>query len=289
MKARIIILIVALASVLVLLGQRAGTGASVEAPFLADMPVGSIVVYAGDTAPEGWLMCDGELYDIADCPDLFEVIKFAYGSNTAKTAFRVPDLAGRVPVGPVSWSWEFKELGKTGGETEVSLTESQMPAHTHNVSASSHTHSVHTSAHSHSVSVSPHSHGINDPKHDHTVNDQGHEHNINDPGHRHTIELHDDLGKYYVDDSGRDKRGEEPTSVAYTGITIRKAWTGVKINPHTTGISVQPTAVSASIGSASVSGSTSSANINISEDSAGSGSPHTNLQPYIVLNYIIKY
>jgi len=303
MKARRILLILALTSLIVLLGARVGTEAmetvftdadglpaygEAGGGFGEEMPVGSILVYAGSTAPEGWLMCDGELYDILAYPELFEVLEFTYGENADKDAFRVPDLAGRVPVGP-SATWHFNKLGRKDGEAEVELRLDQMPEHSHNVSASNHNHGLSVSPHSHNVSVSAHNHGLNDSGHSHSTNDPGHGHSINDPGHRHSIRLDDQAGENYIDDSGRDYWGTTYTGTAKTGISILSRATGVTVRSHTTGISVRNATPSVSLQSASISASVQDANISISEDYSGSGQVHNNLQPYIVLNYIIKH
>lgn len=296
MKARIIILVLALASFMVLLGQRGGTQVGQTAlagvapsEFGADMPVGSIIAYAGSTAPDGWLMCDGALYDTSALPELFDVIEFTYGSNAKKDAFRVPDLAGKVPVGQKPFTYYCDTLGKTGGQAEVSLSESEMPSHKHDVSASSHSHGINVSPHNHNVTVSPHNHSITDTGHDHSINDPGHSHSINDPGHAHSIRLDEHTGQGRVDDSGSGERGSTWTGSNTTGITVRSAATHIGINSRRTGITVQGDALSVSLGSTTAGASVQDTNISISEDSKGSDSAHENMQPYIVLNYIIKY
>jgi microcystin-dependent protein len=289
MKVRTIIVILALISSVVLLGQRSGTEAAVGTEFGADMPVGSIVVYAGSTAPEGWLMCDGALYDVLAYPELFGVLEFTYGSDVAKSAFRVPDLAGKVPVGAKPFTWYCDKLGKTGGEAEVSLSESEMPAHKHNVSASSHNHGISVSPHNHSVSVTSHNHSLNDPGHSHGTVDPGHSHSIEDPGHRHAIGLYNSVGGGYVDDAGGLLAGiHAHTDTTTTGITINNATTGIRINSVRTAILVQSASVPVSLKDTTVSASAQNANVSLSEASKGSGAAHENLQPYIVLNYIIK-
>lgn len=63
------------------------------------IPVGTIQMYGGATAPEGFLLCDGLSYRRADYPALFSVIGTAYGAPDAAT-FRVPNFRGVSPTGP---------------------------------------------------------------------------------------------------------------------------------------------------------------------------------------------
>jgi len=307
MKTRRIVTILALALSIVLLGARVGTqtieavvadvdavpayGAAMSAvggQFGAEMPIGSILIYAGTTPPDGWLMCDGQYYDLLAYPELFELIEFTYGSNADASAFRVPDLTGRVPVG-LSVVWQFNELGRKGGETEVALGLDQMPEHNHDVSAASHSHDISVSPHNHTVNVSPHSHGVEDPGHDHTINDPGHSHNVNDPGHQHCIDLDNGWGGGGVDDACESNAGGAYTKGALTGISICNATTGIVVNSHTTGVSVQDSTAPVSLEEADVSASVENADISVSAGYSGSGQPHNNVQPYLVVNYIIKH
>ena len=60
------------------------------------MPVGSVMPYAGDTAPAGWLLCDGASVNQSTHPALYALVgkRFGQGSS-ATTTFRTPDLRGR--------------------------------------------------------------------------------------------------------------------------------------------------------------------------------------------------
>ncbi len=288
MKARTLIVIVTVLLSTLLLIQRSDTQAALEAQFVADMPIGSIVAYAGSEAPQGWLLCDGALYATSDYPELFEVVEFTYGSNPAKTAFGVPDLTGRVPVGVKPFSWYCNELGQTGGEEQVTLTESQMPSHKHDVSVSSHTHEISVSPHTHAIAVAAHTHSVIDAGHSHAVSDPGHSHGITDPGHSHTIWLHDHLGQGQVDDSGVNHRGDTETGSSKTGISVNNAVTNISISKASTGIAVGQTSPAASAAGATVSASAQSVVVGVSEASKGSDGAHDNLQPYTVVNYIIR-
>jgi microcystin-dependent protein len=66
------------------------------------IPIGSIIPYAGVTAPVGWLFCDGSEVEIANFADLFKVISFTYGATAelqGLNTFRLPDLRARHPMG----------------------------------------------------------------------------------------------------------------------------------------------------------------------------------------------
>jgi len=59
------------------------------------VPAGTVVAFAGDQVPSGWLLCDGAEYEIARFPALASAIGHAYGTSDAATRFRVPDYRGR--------------------------------------------------------------------------------------------------------------------------------------------------------------------------------------------------
>jgi len=88
--------------------------------------VGEIRLFAGNFAPTGWALCQGQLMPISENPALFDLIGTTYGGDGQST-FQLPDLAGRIPVhqglGHV--------VGEMGGAESVTLTSSQIPQHTH--------------------------------------------------------------------------------------------------------------------------------------------------------------
>ena len=97
----------------------------------ADAPVGVINPFGGASAPEGWLLCQGQAVSRTDYADLFAVIGTAYGSGDGNTTFNVPDMRGKVPVGFNSSETEFDNLGETGGEKTHTLSITEMPSHSH--------------------------------------------------------------------------------------------------------------------------------------------------------------
>lgn len=56
------------------------------------VPTGSIVPFAGSTAPEGYLLCDGSAISRTTYSALFSVIGTTYGEGDGNTTFNIPDL-----------------------------------------------------------------------------------------------------------------------------------------------------------------------------------------------------
>ncbi len=93
--------------------------------------VGEIRMFAGNFAPAGWLFCDGALLPISENEVLFQLIGTTYGGDGEST-FAIPDLCGRVPV-HAGFAYV---LAETGGVESVTLTTNQIPAHGHQLVAS---------------------------------------------------------------------------------------------------------------------------------------------------------
>jgi microcystin-dependent protein len=88
--------------------------------------IGEIRMFAGNFAPVGWSFCNGAIIPIDQNDALFNLIGTTYGGD-GQTTFALPNLQSRVPihVGPGF------ALGQTGGTESVTLTVSQIPAHSH--------------------------------------------------------------------------------------------------------------------------------------------------------------
>lgn len=93
---------------------------------MAQPYVGEIRMFAGNFAPAGWMFCEGQLLPISENETLFQLIGTTYGGDGEST-FALPDLRGRVPI----HQGNGFILAETGGVEEVTLTVSQIPAHTH--------------------------------------------------------------------------------------------------------------------------------------------------------------
>ena len=93
---------------------------------------GIIHAYAGSTAPDGYLMCDGAAVSRTTYAALFAVIGTTYGAGDGSTTFNVPDLQGRFPLGAGAGDGlTARTVGQKDGEEGHALTIEEMPAHSH--------------------------------------------------------------------------------------------------------------------------------------------------------------
>ena len=79
--------------------------------YLPRMPIGTVISFAGQNVPEGWLACDGTLYSISDpqYSQLFSVLGYSWGGTGGN--FRVPDLRGQFLRGWSNGSGEDPDAG----------------------------------------------------------------------------------------------------------------------------------------------------------------------------------
>lgn len=95
-------------------------------PFVAE-----IRIFPFNFAPKGWAWCDGQLLPLSQNTALFSLLGTTYGGN-GESNFALPDLQGRAPMHPGQGpGLSLHDLGETGGEEAVTLLESEIPAHTH--------------------------------------------------------------------------------------------------------------------------------------------------------------
>lgn len=91
------------------------------------VPTGAVIPYAGSSAPDGWLLCNGQSVSTTTYAELHAVIGYTFGGSGG--SFNVPDLRQRFPLG-VAESGTGNTLGATGGTINHTHTG---PAHTHGV------------------------------------------------------------------------------------------------------------------------------------------------------------
>lgn len=95
--------------------------------------IGEVRLFAGNFAPAGWALCQGQLLPIADNDVLFTLIGTTYGGDGQNT-FALPDLRGRVPVHQGTGAGlSTRQMGEMGGSETVTLTLAQLPVHDHAV------------------------------------------------------------------------------------------------------------------------------------------------------------
>ncbi len=89
--------------------------------------LGEIRLFAGNFAPGGWALCDGQLLSIAQNTALFSILGTTYGGN-GTTNFALPDLRGRNPIGTGQGAGLSSViLGQDVGNAAVTLNVSQLP------------------------------------------------------------------------------------------------------------------------------------------------------------------
>jgi len=93
---------------------------------MTQLYVGEVRMFAGNFAPAGWMMCEGQLLPISENETLFQLIGTTYGGDGQST-FALPDLRGRLPLHQGAGF----TLAETGGAEEVALSVAQIPAHSH--------------------------------------------------------------------------------------------------------------------------------------------------------------
>jgi microcystin-dependent protein len=96
-------------------------------PFLGEIKMVSFAF-----PPKGWAFCNGQFLPINQNQALFSLMGTMYGGN-GQTTFALPDLRGRSPMHVGSGYVQ----GQAGGQEFHTLTQGEMPAHTHFLQATS--------------------------------------------------------------------------------------------------------------------------------------------------------
>ena len=280
-----------------------GVTSSIQTQINTNTPAGMISIHAGSTAPTGWLLCDGASYASATYATLFATIGYTFGGSGS--AFAVPNLKGKVVVGIDSAQTEFNVRGEVGGTMTHQHASSNSGSdgshdhttadHTHNTDDHTHTTTDHQHYADHSHGAD-HSHYVNPPttsttsdSHTHTTNANSsnssrasgtssvavgsHTHGVNSDSHSHTVNIGSIL-------SGNSNLGANTSNANGYGVYTAGALNGT--GNTTNGASAGNTTYGASAGNTTSTSTTHSHTVPASDTIS-------NLQPYIALNYIIKF
>ncbi len=215
----------------------------------AALPIGALMPYAGAAAPSGWLLCDGSAVSRSTYAGLFAVIGTTYGAGNGTTTFNVPNLKGRMPVGLDAAHTEFDTLAETGGEITHTLTEAEMPNHGHVLGMGG--------------------------SHTHTEQGAGaHTHTTSDPGnHTHLTQV------------GTGAEGGDPRLAVMGQVNRNALQTGADTATTAAGAHTHTTSDPGNHSHTIDAGGSHTHSMN----NVGGGTAHPNLQPYIVMPYIVKY
>jgi microcystin-dependent protein len=101
-------------------------------PFVAE-----IRIFPFNFAPKGWAFCDGQILPLSQNTALFSLLGTTYGGD-GKSNFALPNMQGNVPMQPGQGpGLSLHDLGETGGSETVTLLESEIPSHAHQLMGSS--------------------------------------------------------------------------------------------------------------------------------------------------------
>jgi microcystin-dependent protein len=99
-------------------------------PFVAE-----IRIFPFNFPPKGWAFCDGQILPLSQNTALFSLLGTTYGGD-GKSNFALPDMQGNAPMHPGQGpGLSLHDLGETGGSEFVTLLESEIPSHSHSMSA----------------------------------------------------------------------------------------------------------------------------------------------------------
>ena len=263
----------------------------------AGVPIGSITMFGGATAPTNWLLCQGQTLDIGVNPQytaLKNLIGYAFGGSGNQ--FKLPNLGAQFPIGVgTNLQGVGTGLGQTGGNFLNGLAVANLPPHAHPIV---------DVAHNHTVNQSPHAHGITDVLHNHTINqtahghgDPGHTHGVTDPTHVHgaSASIAGSFG-YGIGASFPSplvNTGNTGVSIAIagaaTGISIQGAGTGIQPQVANISLNASGTGLSTTVPIiANVSLAASGTGLSTTQNT-GSGTGFNVIPPFVCLNFIIRY
>lgn len=237
------------------------------------IPVGTVMPFAGSSAPEGWLMCDGSAVSRTTYANLWSTLSSTYGSGDGSTTFNLPDAMGRTIIGAGSGSGlTARTLATKSGAETSTIGTTHLPPHTHGLN--SHTHTL--GGHTHTTYIDP-------PNTNSGYVSSDHAHGTDERAHWHAL--------YYLTDAASGTAKARAT--AASGTLGNPGGTSMEYHVHNTGgINANHVHATDIAPFNATSGGPSTDSGGASGDTTDGGFANTGLtvmQPYLVLNYIIKY
>ena len=102
---------------------------------MSDPFVAEVRVFGFNFAPRGWAQCNGQLLPLSQNTALFSLLGTTYGGD-GKSTFALPDMQGNAAMHPgQGQGLSLRDLGEVGGSQNVTLLQSEIPFHTHNMMA----------------------------------------------------------------------------------------------------------------------------------------------------------
>jgi microcystin-dependent protein len=117
------------------------------------VPVGTMLMYVSATPPDKtYAPCDGRTLSRTAYSDLFAVIATAFGAGDGSTTFNLPNMTDKLPIGVGAIA---ASIGATGGSSSITITNDNMPSHSHPITDKTHAHGITDGGHSHTLTAVP--------------------------------------------------------------------------------------------------------------------------------------
>lgn len=102
---------------------------------MSDQFVAEIRIFPFNFPPTGWAFCNGQLMPLSQNTALFSLLGTTYGGD-GKSTFALPDMQGNAPMQPgQGQGLSLRDLGEMSGVQSITLLQSEIPVHTHQLRA----------------------------------------------------------------------------------------------------------------------------------------------------------
>jgi microcystin-dependent protein len=232
-------------------------------------PTGALMPFAGISAPSGFLLCDGSAVSRDTYSELFSVIGTSYGIGDGSTTFNVPDLKGKVIAGFNSGLSYYNSIGKTGGNNTHAISIAEMPSHNHTGTTST------NGNHNHDGTTSTNG----NHNHNGTTSTNG--------SHTHTSNAIGGQGNYGLAIADGTNTAES-TDASGGELNVWTVPGALTINANGDHNHTYTTSTNGDHNHTYTTSTNGLHNHTFTSDNTGGGNAIELLQPYLVMNYIIK-